>query len=217
MPIKIAITDDHPLAISGLQNMLSSDSRIMVCGAYECGKALLDGLRKQQPDVLLLDVELPDYKGYDLAAIISRDYPSIRILAITSYDAPILVKRMIKHGCHGYILKNTRVKTLLLAIQQVYEGNEYIEPALKEQMIHPLYKYKSASSNFKVPTLSQREKEILKLIVEEHTNQEIAAKLFLSLRTVENHRFSLLQKLDVKNSIGLVRVAIQLGMVDGVA
>jgi DNA-binding NarL/FixJ family response regulator len=217
MPIRIAITDDHPLAISGLQNMLSSDSNIMVCGAYECGQALLDGLRKQLPDVLLLDVELPDYKGYDLAAIVSRDYPSVRILAITSYDAPILVKRMIKHGCHGYILKNTRVKTLLYAIAQVHEGNEYIEPALKEQMMHPLHKYKAASSNLKVPTLSQREKEILKLIVEEYTNQEIATKLFLSLRTVENHRFSLLQKLDVKNSIGLVRVAIQLGMVDDVA
>jgi two-component system secretion response regulator SsrB len=214
MPIKIAITDDHPLAISGLQNMLSSDKSIVVCGAYESGKALLEGLLVQLPDVLLLDIELPDYKGYDLAEIIRKNHPSVKILAITSYDAPILVKRMIKHGCLGYILKNTRVKDLLHAIQQVYEGIEYIEPALKEQMILPQYKYKSVSSNLKVPTLTQREKEILKMIVEEYTNQEIAAKLFLSLRTVENHRFSLLQKLDVKNSIGLVRVAIQLGMVE---
>ncbi|HRO41520.1 MAG TPA: response regulator transcription factor [Flavipsychrobacter sp.] len=213
MAIKVAITDDHPLAISGLQNMLSGDKHIEVIATYENGTALLTGLEKMLPDVLLLDIELPDYKGYDLAQVINKEYPSVKMLAITSHDAPILVKRMMQHGCSGYVLKNTRVKELIFAIKSVYAGEEYIEPSLKEQMMQHT-KFKIQTPTFKIPILTQREKAILKLIVQEHTNQEIANELFISLRTVENHRFSLLQKLDVKNSIGLVRVAIQLGMLE---
>ncbi|RYZ53317.1 MAG: response regulator transcription factor [Sphingobacteriales bacterium] len=213
MLIKVAITDDHPLAISGLKNMLSDVPHIEVANTYENGTLLLEGLRQSQPDVLLLDVQLPDIKGQELAEIISRDYPKVKILAITSLDAPIHVRSMMKHGCSGYVLKNIRVNALQHAIEQVYAGEQYIEPALKEQMMQNLLQVKKTSGG-RTPALTQREKEILKLIVEENTNQEIAEKLFLSLRTIENHRFSLLQKLEVKNSIGLVKVAIQLGLVD---
>jgi DNA-binding NarL/FixJ family response regulator len=213
MPITVAITDDHPLAISGLQNMLSHSDAVVVQSAYETGAALLEGLETELPDVLLLDIQLPDYKGHELAEIVNKKYPSIKILAITSLDAPIHVKSMMRHGCSGYILKNARLKALIHAIEQVYEGVNYIEPVLKEQMMQNMLQFKKTTAG-KLPNLTQREKEILKLIVEEYTNQEIADKLYLSLRTVENHRSSLLQKLDVKNSIGLVRAAIQLGLVE---
>jgi DNA-binding NarL/FixJ family response regulator len=192
--------------------MLSAAGNITVQNAYETGTALLEGLEKQRPDVLLLDVQLPDYKGQDLALIISRKYPSVRILAITSYDAPMHVKSMMRNGCKGYILKNTRLKPLIAAIEQVHAGETYIDPVLKEQMMQNMLHYKKSSGN-RQPNLTSREKEILRLIIEEYTNQEIADRLFLSLRTVENHRFSLLQKLEVKNSIGLVRAAIEMGLV----
>lgn len=211
--IKVAILDDHPLAISGLQNMLAAADHIIVQNTFETGAALLSGLENELPDVLLLDVQLPDYKGHELAEIISKSYPSVRILAITSLDAPIHVKLMMQHGCKGYILKNIRVRSLINAIELVHNGESYLDPVIKEQMLQNVLHYKKSAAN-KTPSLTKREKEILKLIVEEYTNQEIADKLFLSLRTVENHRFSLLQKLDVKNSIGLVRVAIQLGLVE---
>jgi len=212
-PIKLDIIDDHPLVISGLRNMLDETPEILVCNTYEDGKSLLDGLNIEQPDVLLLDIQLTDYKGQDLAALISKKYPQIKIIAITSLDAPIFVRSMIKNGCKGYILKNTRLDSLVHAIKVVAEGDEYIEPSLKEQMMQHLIHNKKPTTTRK-PILSSREKEILQLIVEENTNQEIADKLFISLRTVENHRFSLLQKLDVKNVIGLVKVALQLGLVD---
>lgn len=211
--ITVDITDDHPLAINGLQNMLSSSDHIRVNNTYETGTDLLKGLMKQQPDVLLLDVLLPDYTGQQLAGIIHKNYPDIKILAITSLDAPNQVKSMMRNGCNGYILKNTRVKALMSAIEEVYNGATYIEPALKEQMVQNVLSFKKTVKD-RVPNLTEREKEILKLIVEEYSNQEIAGKLFVSLRTVENHRFSLLQKLDVKNSIGLVRMAIQMGLVE---
>ncbi len=213
-PIYVAIADDHPMVITGLQNMLSTAAHITVQAVYENGKDLLEGLKLQIPQVLLLDILLPDITGQELAAIISKQYPKVRILAITSLDAPSHVKSMMRNGCAGYILKNTRVKTLITAIEQVHAGETYIEPALKDQMMQNVLQYSKQPAKAKLPNLTQREKEVLKLIIDEHNNQEIADKLFISLRTVENHRFSLLQKLDVKNSIGLVRMAIQMGLVE---
>jgi len=125
MPIKVAITDDHPLAIAGLQNMLSSSAQIVVTHTYNNGKDLMHGLETEQPDVLLLDVLLPDIKGPDLAADIHARYPDIKILAITSLDAPVHVKAMLRNGCTGYLLKNTDVQTLINAITDVNNGKEY--------------------------------------------------------------------------------------------
>ena len=213
MPIKVAITDDHPLAIAGLQNMLSSCSHIQVVNTYNTGAELLNGLESTQPDVLLLDVLLHDTKGPELAAIIHTKYPKVNILAITSLDAPVHVKAMLRSGCKGYLLKNTDVQTLIHAIEEVNKGNEYIESSIKEQMLQNMLHFRK-QANIKKPSLTRRETEILHLIIEEYTNQQIADKLFLSLRTVENHRFSLFQKLDVKNTVGLVKIAIQLGLIE---
>lgn len=211
MAIIVNIVDDHPLAITGLRNMLLACEHIKVTQCYATGTALLAGLQKAQPDVLLLDMLLPDINGEELAAIISKDYPSIKILVITSLDATIHIKTMLRNGCKGYLLKNTEVDTLIQAIEQVHEGMEYIEPSLKEQMLHNLLHYRK--KNKKTPILTRREIEILKLITEEFTNQQIADKLSLSMRTIEKHRFSLLQKLDSKNTAGLVKTAIELGLI----
>jgi DNA-binding NarL/FixJ family response regulator len=212
MPINVTITDDHPLAVAGLKNMLFSYDNIEVRHTYSNGAELLAGLKTEQPDVLLLDVQLPDIKGDELAKSIHTKYPNIKILAITSLDAPIHVKAMLRNGCTGYLLKNTDVQTLINAIEEVHKGVEYIEPSIKEQMLQNLLHYRKQPST-KMPSLTRRETEILHLIIEEKTNQQIADKLFLSLRTIENHRFSLFQKLNVNNTVGLVKVAIQLGLI----
>ncbi|HVX00991.1 MAG TPA: response regulator transcription factor [Candidatus Babeliaceae bacterium] len=212
MAIKVAIIDNHPLAIKGVQSMLSSSGNISVIATYNSGEALLKGLQKEQPDVLLLDIMLPDISGKDLAPEINKKYPAIRILVLTSLDAPSHIKSMMRRGCAGYLLKDTEQKTLIDAIEQVYMGAEFIEPALKEQMLQNVINFKKNTAN-NTPELTPREKEILQLIVQELTSQEIADKLFISLHTVESHRFSLFQKLDVKNMIGLVKVAIQMGIV----
>lgn len=213
MPIKVFIVDDHPLAITGLKNMLETTNEITVVETYDTGQKLLDALQINQPDVLLLDLQLPDYKGNELANIIHKKYPDIKILVITSLDAPTHIKALMRIGCSGYILKNTNVQSLIIAIKDVHHGNLYIQPDLKEQMLNNMLHFASTTKT-KAPKLTSREKEILGLIVEEYTNQEIAEKLSLSMRTIENHRFSIMHKLDVKNSIGLVKVAIQLGITE---
>jgi len=213
MQIKVAITDDHPLAINGLQNMLLPDTGILVSGTYSSGQALLEGLAIDQPDVLLLDILLPDNKGPELASKVAKEYPSVRILVITSLDAPSQVKAMMRHGCKGYLLKNTDQQTLLYAIKEIYKGNEFIEPIIKEQIMQHMLHFQRTTTP-KSPILSSREKEILKLIAEENTNQDIAKKLFLSLRTVQNHRFNLQQKLNVNSPVALIKIAIQMGILE---
>lgn len=212
MSIKVVITDDHPLAVSGIKTLLNDFKHIEVINTYYSGKALLDGILHQQPDILILDILLPDMSGRELTPLIVKQYPKTRIIAITSLDAPAIVQSMMQSGCSGYLLKGADQQTLLKAIEAVYRGEEYIEPALKEHVMH--YMFKNAKHNADVLKLTPREKEILQLIVAEYTTQEIADKLFISFRTIETHRYSLLQKLGAKNIVGLVKIAIKLGLVE---
>lgn len=211
MQIKIAITDDHPLVIIGLMQVLSQHTHIAVESTYHSGTALLAGLEQSLPDVLLLDIQLPDMQGNELARIISKKYPSVRILALTSLDNTFHAKDMLQQGCLGYLLKNTDPQILIQAIEKVYHGEQFIEASLKEELLLNLSRTKKQAAGV-TPQLTRREKEILQLVVAELTNQEIAEKLFLSERTVKNHRMSLLHKLNVKNSVGLARVALELGL-----
>lgn len=214
MPIQVAITDDHPLAIHGINLMISSYPHIVVTDTYSSANDLLKGLEKRQPDVLLLDLLLPGQSGRDLAPVILQKYPDIRIIILTSLDAPAMVKHMIQAGCLGYLLKGTDQETLKLAIEQVYEGKEFIEPDLKEYLLQQMLKTKKQNPVSFPVVLTKREKEILHLVLEGCTTQEIADKLFISARTAETHRLSLLKKLDAKNTASLVMKAIQLGFIE---
>lgn len=210
-PISVAIVDDHPLALTGLQNMLQDAGHIKVTGTYLTGAALMEGLKYEQPDVLLLDLLLKDINGEELAVMIRNTWPSVKILVITSLDANIHIRKMLKRGCKGYLLKNTDIDTLLLAIEEVHKGNEFIEPALKDQMVQNLLNFRKPEQ--KAPLLTRREKEIVELITEGLTSHEIAERLYLSLRTVEKYRFAVMQKLDVKNTATLVKTAIEMGLI----
>jgi DNA-binding NarL/FixJ family response regulator len=213
MSIKVAIIDNHPMVIHGLQTMLAPYPHIEIRATHTTGASLLEWLKEELPEVLLLDIMLTDTTGKELATFITQKYPSIRILAITSLDAPAHVKSMMRRGCLGYLLKDTEQDVLIEAIEQVYKWQQFIEPSIREQMLQNVLKLQKKRSDT-IPDLTQREKEILQLIVQEYTSQEIADKLFISQRTVEAHRFSLCQKMDVKNLVGLIKVAIQMGLVE---
>lgn len=213
MTIKISITDDHPLVISGIKNMLSQYAYIEIIGAYKNGTDLLEDLKKNVPDILLLDIQMPGKTGDEIAGIIQKKYPQVRIIALTGFDTPFYVRSMMQNGCKGYLLKNTDQKTLLKAIDAVYKGEEYIDEGLKEELLNNFLKLKKQKTSTS-PILTRREKEVLKLIVNEHTSREIAEQLFLSLRTVEKYRLQLLQKLKVRNTAGLVKIALELNLID---
>lgn len=208
--IKVAIVDDHPFIINGVKNILSFFKHIEMQAIYYNGKALMQGLQKEQPDILLLDIQLPDISGSDLIYTITKEYPNIRTIILTSVDDIYHVKDIIRNGAKGYILKSADDNILIEAIEQVYDNKEYIDPTIKEQLLENVLHKKPTDA---IPLLTQREKEILKLIIAEKTNQEIADELFISFRTVEHHRQNILHKLDVKNIIGLVKKAIEMRLI----
>lgn len=211
MSITIAITDDHPMVRFGLNEMLRVTPGMSVVAQYPSGNALLAGLQKIVPDVLLLDIHLPDISGNELVGILQKEYPSIRIIVVTGVDSAFLAKSLLDVGAKGYLLKSTGQQQLATAVQKVMEGEIFLAPEVKDLLsqdaLRKEIKVHSAGN------LSEREILILKLIAQEYTTQEIADSLHLSPRTIDNYRLGLMQKLDVKNLAGLVRKAMLMGIV----
>ena len=205
--IRVAIVDDQVIILNGLQKILADAPHVKIEGVYNNGDDLLVAMEKNIPDVLLLDIQMPGKSGPELAVIIAKKYPTVKMIALTNVDVISQVKQMLQKGCLGYLLKDVSPEILLKAIETVHNGQQFLKEDFKMQLLNSL------SGNQSNHLITRREKEILKLIVEENTNQDIAGKLFLSLRTVENHRNNLLQKLQVKNTAGLVKIAIQEGLI----
>lgn len=212
MKIQIAITDDHPMLRNGIKNLMDDYDHIEVIAVYPNGKSLLDGLKDGiKPDVLLLDVHLPDITGDELTRIITVKYPKIKILAFTSHDGLYFIKTLLKSGAKGYLLKSADQHQLIEAIETVFNGEMYYSPEVKNALVEDSLNHKrKIHSSIE---LTHRENEILQLIAEENTSHEIADKLHLSHRTVENYRLGLMQKLDAKNVVGLVKKALQMGII----
>jgi DNA-binding NarL/FixJ family response regulator len=211
MTIKVAITDDHPIVANGLKKILDDFERIDVVAVYATGNDMLKEVGTSLPDVMLLDMNLPDLEGPDLARQLLKKFPTIKIIVLTSSDVTVQVKKMLQIGCQGYLLKDSDDKTIVQAIETVYSGGQFLSPVIQQQLVNDMFRTKNQKQN---TLLTRREKEVLQLITQEYTNQEIADKLFISLHTVDNHRSSLLQKLDAKNTAGLVKKAIENGLVE---
>ncbi len=205
--IRIAIADDHTLVLNGLLKIFSASSEMEVIGTYLNGELLLAGLEQQQPEVLLMDIQMPGKDGIEMAGIVHKKYPDIKIIALTNIEIMYQVKKMMKQGCMGYLLKDVDADTLTSAIQRVYNGEMVIHDKIKTDLSHHL------TPNNHAQQMTRREIEILQLIAQEHTNNEIAEKLFISPATVENHRNRMLQKLGVKNTAGLIKKGMEQGLI----
>lgn len=210
--INLGIIDDHEVVINGLKAMLSGDPEINVILTANNGEQLLQHLQNIQPDVLLMDIQMEGMDGIELTKQVHKLNPNIRIIAFSSFDETRYVRQIMRNGACGYLLKNAAQKTLVEAIKTVVEGEEYLDETIKKLMLHESISGQRRSI-YEIP-LTKREKEILKLIAEEYSNQQIADTLFISLRTVETHRLNITQKLGVKNAAGLVKEAIKRGLIE---
>jgi DNA-binding NarL/FixJ family response regulator len=211
MKIRVSIADDHPLVINGLIQILQCCDDIEIISTFADGRELLAGLKELQPDILLLDIQMPYQRGDEAAPQILELYKNIRIIALTNQDNTSFLKTMMRHGVAGYILKTSDADTIVDTIRHVYSGGVFVDPNLKEKLVQEALHAKR--SHPAVPRLTRREQEVLELIASNFTSQEIADQLFLSKRTIDNHRLSLLLKLDVKNSASMIRKAMQLGLI----
>jgi DNA-binding NarL/FixJ family response regulator len=210
--INLAIIDDHEVVINGLKGMLSNYGQLHISFTSTNGKSLIDHLAIQQPDVILMDIQMPDINGIDLCKQVLKQHPGTRVIAFSSFDDSNYVKQVLRSGAKGYLLKNADKETIVQAIEKVFEGEEYIDETIKKILLQESITGQRRSI-FEIP-LTKREQEILKLIAEGKSNQEIADQLFISLRTVETHRLNINQKLNVKNTAGLVKEAIRRGLID---
>lgn len=208
--IRVSLVDDHPAILNGLRMILAPYPTIRVVGAYTNGQQLLEGLTASLPDVVMMDIQLPGEDGISLCKKVMTQWPSLKVVVFTNCNDRHYVKSMFQHGAAGYLLKTADGHIILQAIESVLKGEQYIHEELKDVMLQQLITNKKPDPY--APSLTKREKEIIALIVQGLSNQEIAAQLFLSVRTVENHRFNLIQKLDVKNTAALVKKAIELGL-----
>lgn len=210
--VKIMVVDDHPSVLHGLQLMLGIYPHLHIAGTYRSAQALLEGLQSSVPDVIIMDIQMPGTDGISLCKQVTALYPSAKIIALTNCEEKYQLKAMLQNGASGYLLKTAEKETIAEAIEAVLKDQQYIHDELKNLLLQEIISGKPISKNN--PSLTKREKEILKLITMGHSNQEIADKLFLSVRTVENHRFNLMQKLNVKNAAGLVQEALKRGLME---
>ncbi len=196
------------MVIDGLKNALEGQTDIRIIGIYKSANKLLLGIKDEAPDALLLDLQLPDKGGKELVPTLLALYPKLRILIFSGLESFPHVQYMMYQGCKGYLFKSTADQaTLLEAIRCIQQGKTFLDVAIKEQLLEEM-RYAKRKELQKTPTLTRREKEILKLIASACNDQQIADSLLISLQTVEANRYNLMQKLGLKNKTCLERDAL---------
>lgn len=209
--ISIFIIDDHPLVIEGIQTTVQAAADMEVIGSAAHGADALQWLARHEVDVIILDISLPDTDGITLCKAILQRHPGARIIGLTTYEEVSFIRGMMKEGAKGYLFKTSPQEQILAAIREVFQGNNFLSPKVNEKLVAAALRQPQQQSF--IPRLTRREKEVLKLIVDERTNQEIADELCVSLSTVETHRRHLCEKLGARNTAGLVRNAIKFGLI----
>lgn len=202
--IKILIVDDHPVVAEGLRKLIQDSKIAEVVGVAGSGKACIDFLKWEKPDIIFLDINLPDASGLDLCKTIKVKNPSQKILALTTFNERSVVLKMMENGADGYILKNSESDEILEAVKEINAGNKFLAVEV-EQILK--------KKNEEEMILTRREKEVLNLIADGLTNQEIAEQLFISPLTVDSHRKNLITKLGARNTASLIKLAVEKGLI----
>lgn len=202
--IHIAIADDYQLFRDGLKLLLPHEEKIQVIWTAQNGKQVVSEMQNQQPDILLLDIQMPELNGIDVLQEVAKKYPRVKVIMLSMYVEKVYIEKVFQLGAAGYLLKNAGNEELVHAIKMVYDGHKYFAPEITQALMN----------NKEEIRLTKREEEVLILIAKEMSNPDIAAKLFLSVETVNSHRKNLMRKLDVKNTAGLVKYALQHKLID---
>lgn len=205
MAIKIFIADDHYMVVEGIRSMLLQEKNIEWMGHAMTAASCMAFLYRQQPDVLLLDINMPDKSGIDLCKEIKAKYPDILIIGLSSFNQQSYIQKMMQNGASGYVLKNASREEIVNAIESVMNGDIFFSNEATITM--------RENKDALIPVITRREKEVLQLIAEGLINKEIAEKLFISTTTVDTHRNSLLSKFDVKNTANLIKLAAQFNLI----
>ena len=205
--IRVLIVDDHPMVLEGMKALLSNFNYITVVGTARNAFEAIDLLKATPADVAIVDINLPEVNGIELTAKIKKEFPVVKVLAMSTFTERSYISQMIQNGASGYLVKSASKEEIEAAILSAKEGKLYL--SIDNQNVDLNTELISD-----VPIVSRREKEVLQLIVDGLTNPQIAEKLFISLHTVDSHRKNLLTKFNVNNTASLIRIAVKFSLVN---
>jgi DNA-binding NarL/FixJ family response regulator len=215
---KIIIIDDHALFREGLKAIISRKSQYEIIGEAGNAREALNLVRELKPDLILLDIALPDRNGVDLTKEIRNAFPEIRILIVSMHNKIDYIMKTFQAGASGYVVKESASEKLLQGIDCVLNGEIFMDSSVSQNILKKLInapEKKTKSTESRYDTLSPREQEILVLLAEGNSAKQVAEKLFISPKTVENHRSNIMQKLELHSTLELFRYAMKIGLIDG--
>ncbi len=204
--IKVLIVDDHPMVLEGMSAMLAQIEFVEIAGTAANAYEAMQQIKLAAPDIVITDINMPEVSGMELALKTRKEFPAVKIIAMSTFKERSYISQMIQNGAAGYLVKSASKEEIEEAILSVYEGKLYMSLDINLSAAD-----KQELNN--VPILSSREKEVLVLIADGFTNPQIAGKLFISLHTVDSHRKNLLTKFAVNNTAGLIKLAAKYNMV----
>jgi DNA-binding NarL/FixJ family response regulator len=212
--IRVLVTDDHAMVRDGICALLALTGDIEAVGIATNGREALEMVRELTPDVVLMDIAMPIMDGVEATRRIHKEFPKAKVLALTQYDDKAYVFPVIEAGASGFISKTAASSELAAGIRSVHRGDSFLSPSVARFLVEDYQQIASMKgSQDPYEQLTNREREVLKLVAEGHTTQEIAAMLVLSPKTVERHKTNLMSKLDIHNRIELVKYALRKGII----
>jgi DNA-binding NarL/FixJ family response regulator len=209
--VRVALADDHHLVRAGIRSILEGVAGVEVVGEADDGTQALQLAAERAPDVLLLDIALPGINGLDVAARVRREHEGVRVVILSMHANEEYVAQALRSGAAGYLLKDSTVPELELAIAAVMRGETYLSPAVSRHVVEAFVR--AAPADGPLEALSPRQRDVLRRIAEGRSTRDIARELGLSVKTVETHRAHLMDRLDIRDVAGLVRYAIRTGLV----
>ena len=211
---KIALADDQVLFRKGLLSMFKEFPELNVVIEAGNGEELLEELKKKKADVILLDLQMPKMDGIECTERINKKYPEVKIIILTSHNEESFIHHLLKKGAHGFILKDQEIETIVDAIYSVKENGYYFNDKVSRALVKGLMESDTIRPQFKKANLTEREIEIVKLMSKEFTANEIAEKLFISVRTVDGHRERIKEKIKARNTVGIIMYAVKNNLLD---
>lgn len=212
--IRVLIADDHAMVREGIRMILAAEPDIKVVGEAADGVQAIEQIRLLSPDVVLMDIAMPGLGGLEATIEARKSNPGTRILVLSQYDNKEYVFRFLKAGASGYILKSAAGKELVSAIRSVYEGGSILDPAVAAAVIEGYVRGEPDEGEKTYEELSDREKQVLKLVAEGYTSKQIGDALFVSVKTVMAHRANIMEKLNIHNRTDLIKYAISKGLIN---
>ncbi|WP_118952912.1 response regulator [Taibaiella helva] len=206
--IKVMVIDDHPIVLEGLKNLLSSRDDMMLAGCFGTGKAGLKAIKELEPNVVLLDINLPDISGADICRQLRRQDKETRIITLSIHNERPVIRNILQAGANGYVLKNSVGEEIITAIHTTLDGRPYLCRKTQEIMSQV-----GEGDLVEIPQVTRREKEIMELVSKGMTTGQVAAQLFISTHTVESHRKNLIEKFDAASMTAVIKLATRYGLI----